>query len=146
MDNDRLKHSYAVAKKMMEIAKEYNLSEEDIQNCFLIGLNHDVGYEFTTNGTNHNKIGGELLRDNGFKNWKEVYYHGDIDCQYQSIFLDILNKADMQIDKYGNDVGYDRRLEDIKERYGESSDIYKNCVTLIESIRKNNMKEIIIFK
>ena len=49
---------------MMEIAKEYNLSEEDIQNCFLIGLNHDVGYEFTTNGTNHNKIGGELLRDN----------------------------------------------------------------------------------
>ena len=44
MDNDRLKHSYAVAKRMMEIAKEYNLSEEDIKNCFLIGLNHDIGY------------------------------------------------------------------------------------------------------
>ena len=57
---------------------------------------------------------------------------------------------DKLIEKYNsghiNDVGYDRRLEDIKERYGESSDIYKNCVTLIESIRKNNMKEIIIFK
>ena len=135
MDNDRLKHSYAVAKKMMEIATEYKLSKEDIQNCFLIGLNHDIGYEFAIKGVNHNKIGGELLRVNGFKYWKEVYYHGDINCQYKSIFLDILNQADMQIDKYGNDVGYDRRLEDIKERFGESSTIYKNCITLIESIR-----------
>ena len=136
MDNDRLKHSYSVAKKMMQIAKEYNLSEEDINNCFLIGLNHDIGYEFTTNGIDHNKIGGQLLKDNGFKCWQEVYYHGDINCQYKSIFLDILNKADMQIDKYGNDVGYDRRLEDIKERYGEDSIIYKNCISLIESIRE----------
>ena len=135
MDNDRLKHSYAVAKKMMKIAKEYNLSEEDIMNCFLIGLNHDIGYEFTTNGINHNKIGGQLLKDNGFKYWQEVYYHGDIDCTYDSIFLDILNKADMQIDKYGNDIGYDKRLEDIKERYGEDSITYKNCVILIESLK-----------
>ena len=136
MENDRLKHSYAVAKKMMEIAKEYNLKEEDIKKCFLIGLNHDIGYEFTTNGVDHNKIGGELLKDNGFKYWQEVYYHGDINCQYKSIFLDILNQADMQIDKYGNDVGYDKRLEDIKERYGESSAIYKNCIALIKSIRE----------
>ena len=135
MDNDRLKHSYAVAKKMMQIATEYNFSEEDIKNCFLIGLNHDIGYEFTTNGINHNKIGGQLLRDNGFKYWQEVYYHGDIDCKYDSIFLDILNKADMQIDKFGNDVGYAKRLEDIKERYGEESTVYKNCVTLIENLK-----------
>ena len=135
MDNDRLKHSYAVAKKMMEIAIEYNLSEEDIMNCFLIGLNHDIGYEFASNGLNHNKIGGQILRNNGFKYWQEVYYHGDIDCTYDSIFLDILNKADMQIDKYGNDVGYDKRLEDIKDRYGKDSITYKNCVILIESLK-----------
>ena len=135
MDNDRLKHSYAVAKRMMEIAKEYNLSEEDIKNCFLIGLNHDIGCEFATNGIDHNKIGGQLLKDNRFKYWQEVYYHGDIDCTYDSIFLDILNKADMQIDKYGNDVGYDKRLEDIKDRYGKDSITYKNCVILIESLK-----------
>lgn len=135
MDNDRLKHSYAVAKKMMKIAKEYNLSEEDIMNCFLIGLNHDIGYEFASNGLNHNKLGGQILRNNGFKYWQEVYYHGDIDCTYDSIFLDILNKADMQIDKYGNDVGYDKRLEDIKDRYGKDSITYKNCVILIESLK-----------
>ena len=62
MDNDRLKHSYAVAKKMMDIAIKYNLSEEEIENCFLIGVNHDIGYEFTTNGINHNKIGGQILK------------------------------------------------------------------------------------
>ena len=137
MDNDRLKHSYNVAKKMMNIAKEYNLNDEDINNCFLIGLNHDIGYEFTINGINHNKIGGELLRNSGFKYWKEIYYHGDINCQYQSIFLEILNKADMQIDKYGNDIGYDRRLEDIKRRYGKDSITYKNCVILIERLKTN---------
>ena len=136
MDNDRLKHSYAVAKKMMDIAKEYNLSEEDIKKCFIIGINHDIGYQFTTKGKNHNKIGGELLRDSGFEFWKEVYYHGDDDCIYSSTFLEILNKADMQIDKYGNDVGYAKRLEDIKNRYGEDSIVYKKCIKLIENINQ----------
>ena len=125
MDIDRLKHSYAVAKKMMDIAKEYDLSKEDIMNCFLIGLNHDIGYEFTPNGINHNKSGGQLLRDNGFKYWQEVYYHGEVESEYSSLYLDILNKADMQIDKFGNDVGHVKRLEDIKNRYGKESDIYK---------------------
>ena len=41
----------------------------------------------------------------------------------------------MQIDKFENDVGYAKRLVDIKERYGEKSVIYKNCVTLIEKLK-----------
>lgn len=43
----------------------------------------------------------------------------------------------MQIDKYGNDVGYEKRLEDIKSRYGETSEVYKKCVKLIEKIKNN---------
>lgn len=49
------------------------------------------------------------------------------------MYLDILNQADMQIDKYGNDVGYEKRLEDIKTRYGEDSNIYKKAETLIDN-------------
>ena len=113
MNEDRLRHSIAVARKMVEIAKSKNLSDEDIKNCFIIGYNHDIGYEFTKNGNNHNTIGGEILRNN-FKYWREIYYHGEINVEYKSLYLDILNQADMQIDKYGNDVGYDKRLEDIK--------------------------------
>ena len=66
MDEDRLKHSLAVARKMVEIATSLNLSDEDIKNCFIIGYNHDVGYEFTKNGINHNIIGGEILKNSNF--------------------------------------------------------------------------------
>ena len=41
----------------------------------------------------------------------------------------------MQIDKYGNDVGYNKRLEDIKNRYRETSEVYKKCVKLVENIK-----------
>ena len=134
MDENRLKHSIAVARKMVEIARSKNLSDEDIKNCFIIGYNHDIGYEFTKNGNNHNTIGGEILRNN-FKYWREIYYHGEINVDYKSLYLDILNQADMQIDKYGNDVGYDKRLEDIKNRYGEDSKVYSKCYKLIDKLR-----------
>lgn len=139
MDLDRLKHSIAVARKMVEIAKKLNLNEEEIKNCFIIGYNHDVGYEFTINGINHNIIGGELLKNSNFKYWREIYYHGEINNEYHSIYLDILNQADMQIDKYGNDVGYDKRLEDVMNRYGEDSEVYKKCYMLVKNI-KNKFK------
>lgn len=135
MDKDRLYHSLAVARKMVEIAKKNNLSEEDIKNCFIIGFNHDIGYEFPIDGLEHNKIGGDILKASGFKYWKEIYYHGEIDLEYESSYLKILNQADMQIDKYGNDVGYDKRLEDIKTRYGENSIIYEKCSKLVEKVR-----------
>ena len=57
---------------MVEIAKEKQLSKEEVNICFLIGFNHDIGYEFTSNGINHNKIGGELLKNMGFK-YKRMY-------------------------------------------------------------------------
>ena len=135
MDEDRLRHSIAVARKMVEIAKSKNLSDEDIKNCFIIGYNHDIGYEFTKNGNNHNTIGGEILRNN-FKHWREIYYRGEINVEYKSLYLDILNQADMQIDKYGNDVGYDKRLEDIKSRYGEDSEVYNKCCKIVDKIRR----------
>lgn len=134
MDYDRLKHSLAVARKMAEIAKTKNLSEVEIANCFSIGFNHDIGYEFTKNGINHNVIGGEILKQTGFKYWKEIYYHGEVNSEYESLYLNILNQADMQIDKYGNDVGYIKRLEDIKFRYGKNSEVYINCRKLINKI------------
>jgi len=36
MDNDRLKHSLAVAKKMVEIAKLKGLLDVEIETCFVI--------------------------------------------------------------------------------------------------------------
>lgn len=130
MDEDRIKHSFAVARKMKQIAIDLGLNDEEINDCFVIGFIHDIGYEFATNKMEHNKIGGEILKRNNFKYWKEIYYHGETEIEHASLYLDILNQADMQIDKYGNDVGYDKRLEDIKSRYGETSIVYEKCVQL----------------
>ena len=137
MNKDRLCHSISVGRKMVEIAKDMKLSETEIKNCFVIGYNHDIGYEYGNN-SNHAHIGWEILKRNNYKYWKEIYYHGNINTEYTSLFLTILNKADMQIDKYGNDVGYTKRLEDIKSRYGENSTTYKNAKTLILNLRIEN--------
>ena len=134
MDNDRLKHSYAVANKMIELGKEKSLSEIELQELFLLGYLHDIGYEFGTN-ENHNIIGGNLLKKNNYEYWKEVYYHGVPNSEYKSLYLDILNRADMMIDKHGNDVGFDKRLEDIKNRCGVDSMQYINCVKKINQLR-----------
>jgi len=137
MDLDRLKHSVAVGRKMIEIGKEKDLTELELKELFVLGYNHDIGYEFSDIGINHNVIGGEILKENGYKYWKDVYYHGEVDLDYKSMYLDILNQADMQIDKYGNDVGYEKRLEDIKQRYGEESVVYKKSYKLVENILQN---------
>ena len=137
MDNDRLKHNYAVANKMIELGKEKSLSEIELQELFLLGYLHDIGYEFGTN-ENHNLIGGNLLKESNYKYWQEVYYHGIPNSEYKSLYLDILNTADMMIDKYGNDVGFDKRLEDIKSRYGEDSIQYANCFKIVNELKGDN--------
>lgn len=134
MDDDRLKHSLSVARKMVEIAKRKNLVEEEQQELFVLGLNHDIGYEYGEN-TNHNIIGGNILKESNYKYWKEVYYHGNSDSSYKSLYLDILNMADMQVDKVGNNVSYEERLEDIKNRYGKDSKQYKDSKKIIDNIK-----------
>ena len=141
MDEDRVKHSYAVAKKMQEIGRNLGLSQTSIRELFLLGVNHDIGYEFSKDGKNHGEIGGEALMRAGFRYWKEVYYHGKLTREYSSQYLDILNCADMQIDKYGNDVGFEKRLEDIRSRYGEESEVYLECVQLVKYLKNKVLVE-----
>ena len=59
---DRVKHSLSVALKMIEIGKKKNLSEEQLEELFVLGLNHDIGYQFG-NSENHNEIGAEILKN-----------------------------------------------------------------------------------
>mgnify|MGYP002620188654 CR=1 FL=1 len=137
MYNDRINHSLAVANKMIEIGEEKDLSEEQLKELFILGYNHDIGYRFGNN-ENHNIIGSNILKECNYKYWKEVYYHGVPNSEYKSLYLDILNIADMSIDKYGNDVGFDKRLEDIKTRYGEESVQYQNCVKIVDELRNKS--------
>jgi predicted hydrolase (HD superfamily) len=81
IDVDRLKHSIAVARKMMEIGKRCKLSDKELQELFVLGLNHDIGYEFTDN-EDHGIIGGNILKESNYKYWKEVYNHGNPDANF----------------------------------------------------------------
>ena len=57
------------------------------------------------------------MKKQGYKHWKEVYYHGVANCKYKSKLLDLLNWADMRIDSSGNEVSLDGRLEELSKRY-----------------------------
>ena len=140
MDENRSLHSLGVAKKMVAIGKSKGLKISDLNDLFTLGIVHDIGYEFGSSNE-HQKLGGLVLKENGYRYWQEVYYHGLVQNEYSSLFLDILNQADMQIDKKGVDVGYSGRLEDIKSRYKEDSKVYASCVELVNFIMTNNSNE-----
>lgn len=131
MNFDRMKHSLAVARKMVEIGNKLELNKEQLHELFILGFNHDIGYEFGTNES-HNIIGGNMLKNSGYKYWQEVYYHGNPEAGYNSLYLDILNEADMKINKYGEDVGYEKRLEDIRNRYGSDAVQYNDALKIID--------------
>ena len=69
INNDRLNHSLAVARKMVEIGKEYNLNDSELQDLFVLGFNHDIGYELGTN-ENHSVIGGNIE----FLHWIDIHF------------------------------------------------------------------------
>ena len=93
-------------------------------------------------GLDYNVIGGNILKENGYKFWQEVYNHGNPNSNYSSLYLKILNMADMQIDKYGNDVGYKKRLEYIKNRYGENLEPYLCSKQIVENIMNSESEKL----
>lgn len=130
IDNDRLKHIFEVAKLMKDKAKKVGLDKEEM---FTLGMLHDIGYEFGEN-SDHNFVGFQILDKQNYKYAKEVLYHGKPNSEYQSVALDLLNFADMHIDKEGKFVYYNERLDDIKKRRGEFSLAYINSKKIIEEL------------
>ena len=133
--DDRMMHILTVARQMKEKSMELGWTEEKSQEMFVLGLNHDLGYEFGEN-SNHHLIGGTILKNMTFKYYQEVLYHGVNDCEYQSKELDLLNWADMHTDGKGNRVTFEERLTDIAVRRGKESRAYieseKMCNSLVK--------------
>lgn len=80
---DRLKHIKAVAVKMRRIVLE-NLDKFPYtpDEMFALGYVHDIGYAFCDDAREHAHKGGELLRTQHYKYWREVYYHGVCQDKY----------------------------------------------------------------
>lgn len=119
---DRLRHIIAVAEKMRRLSAEkpeqYPVDPDDM---YVLGMLHDIGYRFCDVQKEHARRGGELLEKQGYKYWREVYYHGTPQQVYDSPELRLLNYADMTTGPSGEDMNVRQRIEDIAVRYGADS-------------------------
>ena len=131
IDQDRNKHIFAVARLMKNNAEIVGLDAEEM---FTLGLLHDIGYEFG-GSEDHHLVGYEILAKQNYKYAREVLYHGKPTDEYSSLALDLLNFADMHINKKGEYVEYENRLEDIKSRRGENSPHYQNSKKIIDGLK-----------
>ncbi|MBQ9270932.1 MAG: HD domain-containing protein [Alphaproteobacteria bacterium] len=135
IDDNRYKHIRGVAELMAEIAPQDKEKE-----MFLLGMLHDIGYLYQPK--DHNFFGGNLLKEQGYKYWQEVYWHGVPDAEYTSYELDLLNSADMQINGKGELVSYAERLEDIAARYGNDSSQYLLAKKMVDYLNTKGLKSL----
>ena len=134
ISNDRMQHILSVARQSYQIAKnKYQLSETDCRKAFMIGFLHDVGYEFSENNLEHPEKGKELIQETLGVTLEEVRQHGNPDAE-QTLFLSILNEADMTVDSKGNVVSVEERLQDIKSRYSEDAIEYLKPLELAKKL------------
>lgn len=131
--NDRLNHILAVARLMKNRCIEQNKDDSYTKDMFTLGLLHDIGYEFGEN-FNHSEVGGDMLKNQGYKYYNEIKFHGDPNANYSSPELDLLNFADMHTNGKGEYVSFEERLVDIASRRGKDSEAYKTSKQTIEKL------------
>lgn len=137
ISQNRLTHQLGVARRIVETAKQHGkYSEKELMELFLMGYLHDVGYEFVEDSSEHADAGGNVLKNIGFKYWREIANHGKPSCDYASPELDLLNSADMHTSPIGEPVSYEERLEGIREKYGADSLRYKNAASVIDDLKE----------
>lgn len=102
---------------------------------FMVGLLHDVGYEFSEEKNEHPKVSEELIKMfSGHGNYA-IRNHGNPEANYLMYDLDILNEADLTVDNKGNECTVEERLKDIKKRYGFESKEYINAYKIAKDLR-----------
>ena len=138
ISENRWKHILGVARKAKKLAKK--LKSDNVlyaEDMFLLGVMHDLGYEFTESNASHAEVGGEILKRSGYRYWQEVALHGDEAVENMSDELFILNCADMSTGPNGEDFTFDERLEEIATRFGKDAAAYKKCVIEVQKLRED---------
>lgn len=133
---NRWQHILGVARKAKMLAEKLKPNDTQYaEDMFLLGIMHDLGYEFNQSNASHAAVGGEILKRNNYRYWQEVSSHGDETVENMSDELFILNFADMSTGPKGEDFTFDERLKEIAARFGEDSDAYKKCVIEVEKLK-----------
>lgn len=140
--SNRWQHILGVARKAKILADK--LKPNNVQyaeDMFLLGMLHDMGYEFMESNASHAYVGGQILKRNNYQFWSEVSLHGDETVKNMSDELFILNCADMSTGPNGENFTFDERLEEIASRFGKDADAYKKCVVEVEKLRADKRYE-----
>ena len=136
ISENRWQHILGVARKAKMLAEKLKPNDTQYaEDMFLLGIMHDLGYEFIESNTSHAAIGGEILKRSGYQYWQEVALHGDETVDDMTDELFILNCADMMTGPKGEDFTFDERLEEIASRFGKNADAYKKCVIEVEKLK-----------
>lgn len=142
ISESRWQHILGVARKAKILADK--LKPNNVQyaeDMFLLGIMHDLGYEFMESNASHAYVGGEILKRNNYQFWSEVSLHGNETVKNMSDELFILNCADMSTGPNGENFTFDERLEEIASRFGKDADAYKKCVVEVEKLRADKRYE-----
>ncbi len=142
LSEERVKHSFGVAKYMSEHAKEYGVAPDE---AFVVGLLHDIGYIYVENEANHEENGADLLQSLGFIYSDEIRAHGTLPSKvFDKIGLDVspmlelLYNADLSVDVAkgyaGKEVGFDKRIENFGKRRGFDHPNYEECRKIKEEL------------
>ena len=114
IDNYKLKHSLAVARKMVEIGKEYNLNDDKLQDLFVLGFNHDIGYEYENN-SNHAHIGSitkaSCLVATGDYSLAIFTRTEHKHCDIAAVKVIVEEAGGKVSDLFGNDQRYDQSIK-----------------------------------
>lgn len=134
-----LKRSLVVARRMRHYAEGYtHLNPKD---CFIVGLLHDVGHEFSDEECCA-EDGGYALQNVGFDYWKEIRWHGNPEAVHCSTMLLLLNYVDMTTDANGNVVTMAKAYGDIVDKYGINSKQAEGYLKLKRQLEKEIGKTI----
>ena len=146
--DERMAHMHGVAEYMYAHALEHQLEPEKM---YVLGLLHDIGYLGGKDG--HESRGANILKNLGFEMgyFIAILWHGSTPSDFLALTggekklkipkeLILLWRADMSVDSKGNEVGFQKRLEDIGNRLGFESREYKNCSEVIEWLIHNGWK------
>lgn len=118
LKESRIRHSMGVANFLFAYAKSHDWSKEETEDLYLTGLLHDIGYIDNPKGTDHGRLGAEILKRNGLNAeiCELISCHGRF-IENPSRKQALLWLADLCGNRDGDYIGYQKRYESIKERY-----------------------------
>lgn len=141
--DERMMHMHGVAEYMHAHALDVGLNPEKM---YVLGLLHDIGYVDGKFG--HEARGANILKSLGFETeyFISILWHGSRPSDFLALTkgrakdvpkeLALLWEADMHVNSKGEEVTFDERLRDVRERYPEGNE-YASCSEIIAWLKEN---------